>query len=109
MAITQNDISNPGAWYGNSNANNVTVSPQLFKGQILYVEKSYPMDAFTPIHPDQVKHELCQRMVEEMFKAGYIEFTREDNVYLRFWNCRARAILLPSTDVFYLRNEGIIK
>ena len=58
---------------------------------------------------DYAKHKMAEKLAEEIINNRLAEFTMLESYATNKFIFRARAYMLPNTDVFYLRNQGIIK
>jgi hypothetical protein len=78
------------------------------QGRMLYVEKNY--DKHFIVNPgfseEDIKMDIAQLLVDELFKSGYIEFTKEDDPYTNATKVRGRIFVTPKADVMVLRKMG---
>lgn len=103
----------------NISVNNTSsiIDKNVIRGSVIYVEQrvsSYEVSGNAALNTsvefrDKIKENLMKQMLEHMLKNNYIEFTSQENMADQEVIYRARAYLVPDTQVRILRTTGSIQ
>lgn len=86
------------------------IDKNVIRGSEIYVEHKEPAHiTVLPNYHDVIKQTLMTKMLEFMLKNNYIEFTSQEDMASGEIIYRARAYLVPDTQVRLLRTTGSIK
>lgn len=93
------------------------IDKSVIRGSVIYVEQrvsSYAVSGNAALNTsvefrDKIKESLMKQMLEHMLNNNYIEFTRQENMEDQEVIYRARAYLVPDTQVRLLRTTGSIE
>ena len=86
------------------------IDKNVIRGSAIYVEHKEPAHITRlPNYHDVIKQTLMTKMLEFMLKNNYIEFTSQEDMASGEIIYRARAYLVPDTQVRLLRTTGSIQ
>lgn len=105
MSLTGISGITPPSW-GTVTAANPTVTTTHLQGKMIVAALSIPEYKLESMDSDQIKRMLLTNMVEELYNANLVEFTKQNSHAHGTVDFRARIYALPDTQVRVVRQMG---
>jgi hypothetical protein len=90
------------SWQSNSSVS-ALASEYAIRGEMIHVSKSYSSDLLGILSPDAVKKEMLPMLVDELWKCGFIEFTKIEDVSNGIVKVQARIFATPDKQTRLIR------